>query len=328
MTKHILVTGGAGFIGGHLAERFLELGYDVTVLDNLDPFYDVARKQDTISTHRQVAEGTRADYAFIEGGIRDADLVSDLVSDADYVYHHAATAGVRESVERPTEYHSVNVDGTLTLLEAARETTLDRFVLASSSSVYGDAPSVPYEETDPTAPISPYGASKLAAERYTAAYHKSYGLPTVALRYFTVYGPRMRPDMAISNFITRCLDRQPPVVYGDGTQTRDFTFIDDIVTVNERLLSTDAADGEVLNVGSTDRIEIQTLAETVRDAVAPTMDIQYGDRHAADNDHTHASVAKARRLLGYEPAYTVREGVEETVAWYKSQRAASTEVPT
>jgi UDP-glucose 4-epimerase len=321
MTNHILVTGGAGFIGGHLAERFIELGYNVTVLDNLDPFYDAARKRDTVSTHRQVAEASGTDYAFVKEDIRNGDLVGDLVADADYVYHHAATAGVRESVERPIDYNSVNVDGTLTLLEAARKTTLDRFVLASSSSVYGDAPSVPYEETDPTAPISPYGASKLAAERYATAYHESYGVPTVALRYFTVYGPRMRPDMAISNFITRCLDRQSPVVYGDGSQTRDFTYIDDVVAVNERLLSTNAADGEVLNVGSTDRIEIQTLAETVRDAVAPTIDIQYGERHAADNDHTHASVAKARRLLDYEPDYTIREGVEKTVAWYESQRA-------
>ena len=318
---HVLVTGGAGFIGGHLAEAFLADGHDVTVLDAMDPFYDLGIKEHTIGVHQEAATDRGVDYRFVEGDVRNADLVADLVADADHVYHQAARAGVRPSVEAPREYDAVNVDGTLNLLDAARDADVDRFVLASSSSVYGGRQAyLPFSETDPTMPVSPYGASKLAAERYAAAYHEVYGVPTVSLRYFTVYGPRMRPNMAISNFVSRCLNGEPPVVYGDGTQTRDFTYVDDVMGVNRTLLHSEAADGEAVNVGSTDTIEIRTLAAEIRDQLAPDLDLEFADRYDADADHTHADTAKAARLLEYDPGHTIREGVAAFIEWYRANR--------
>lgn len=316
----ILVTGGAGFIGGHLAERFILEGHDVVVLDNFDPFYDTQIKHHTAEICRERANEGHGSYRLVEGDIRDAELVNKLIEDADYVYHQAAQAGVRPSVQNPRKYDEVNVDGTLNILDAARDTDIKRVVLASSSSVYGKPEYLPYDESHPTTPVSPYGASKLAAERYACAYSEVYDLPAVALRYFTVYGPRMRPNMAISNFVSRCLDGLPPVVYGDGTQTRDFTFIDDIVDANLALLSEDAADGEAINIGSTDNIDILTLAKEIRDQLSPELKIDFAERNNADAEHTHADIKKARELLDYEPTYTIREGVEEFIGWYRANR--------
>ena len=315
----ILVTGGAGFIGGHLAERFVKDCHDVVVLDNLNEFYDTGLKERNVAMGRDAADdgGT---YEFVEGDIRNDALVDELVAEADYVYHQAARAGVRSSVADPRLYNAVNVDGTLNILDAARDHGIERVVVASSSSVYGKPRYLPYDEEHPTTPVSPYGASKLAGERYACAYAEVYDLPVVALRYFTVYGPRMRPNMAITNFVSRCLNGKPPVVYGDGTQTRDFTYIDDVIEANLTLLETDAADGEAVNIGSTDNIEIRTLAAEVRDQLAPDLDLEFSERHDADADHTHADTSKARELLGYEPTHTIREGVGEFVEWYRANR--------
>jgi len=317
----ILVTGGAGFIGGHLAERFARDGHSVVVLDNFDPFYDLDTKEYNVETGREAAADGGGNYDLVEGDVRDADLVADLVADADYVYHQAAQAGVRPSVENPRKYDEVNVDGTLNLLDACRDTGIERFVMASSSSVYGKPQYLPYDEQHPTTPVSPYGASKLAAERYACSYGEVYDFPVVALRYFTVYGPRMRPNMAISNFVSRCMNDEPPVIYGDGTQTRDFTYIDDIVEANVTLLSEDAADGRAVNVGSTDNIAIKTLAEEIRDQLAPELDLVYEARHDADSEHTHADTELAGELLDYEASHTIREGVGEFIDWYRENRA-------
>ena len=348
----ILITGGAGFIGGHLAESFAGDGHDVVVLDSLDEYYDLGLKRRNIECGREAAQSsgrsatvtdggtgdTLADsdgqlleydeesdsdrdrsgsYEFVEGDVRDGDLVDRLVADADVVYHQAAQAGVRTSVDDPRKPNDINVDGTLNVLDAARDGDVDRVVLASSSSVYGKPEYLPYDEDHPTTPVSPYGVSKLAAEQYARVYSEVYDLSTVSLRYFTVYGPRMRPNMAFTNFVSRCTNGDPPVIYGDGEQTRDFTHIDDIVGVNRQLLTDDSADGEILNIGSTDTIDIQTLAELIRDEIDPSLELEYDERRTGDAEHTHADISKASDLLGYEPTVDIREGARKFIEWYR-----------
>lgn len=316
----IVVTGAAGFIGGHLAEQFAKEGHDVVGLDNFDPYYDVGIKKHNVNAAREAAHESAGSYELIEGDVRDEDLVTPLIKNADYVYHQAAQAGVRTSVDNPRKPNSINVDGTLNILDAARDSETERVVLASSSSVYGKPEYLPYDEEHPTTPVSPYGVSKLAGEQYARVYNEVYGLSTVSLRYFTVYGPRMRPNMAISNFVSRCMNDESPIIYGDGKQTRDFTYIDDIVEANQSLFHTDAADGQILNIGSTDNITILELAKVIRDELAPELDLEYADRHDADAEHTHSDISKATELLGYEPTTTIREGVTKFIEWYQDNQ--------
>ncbi|MCL9817464.1 GDP-mannose 4,6-dehydratase [Natronocalculus amylovorans] len=317
---NILVTGGAGFIGGHLAESFVTDGHTVTAIDILEPFYDIGLKEHNIEVAQYAAENTDGGYNFVEGSVTDTELVDRLMAETDVVYHQAAQAGVRASVEEPTKVTKYNINGSQTILEAARKHDIDRVVNASSSSVYGKPQYLPYDEDHPNEPVSPYGASKLAVEHYARVYNEVYGLPTVSLRYFTVYGPRMRPNMAISNFVSRCMRGEPPEIYGDGEQTRDFTYIADILDANHRLLTDDSADGEAMNIGSTDNISITALAEAVRDAIDPTLDIKYTDARDGDAEHTHANIEKATRLIGYEPTRDIREGVSEFISWYEQNR--------
>ncbi|MCO8244777.1 MULTISPECIES: GDP-mannose 4,6-dehydratase [unclassified Haladaptatus] len=316
----VLVTGGAGFIGGHLAETITERGHDVTVLDNLEPYYDLGIKKRNIEMGRKAASDGDGDYEFIEGSVNDTDLLEELTTNIDVLYHQAAQAGVRTSVEQPKKVNRYNVDGMVNVLEAARKADVERVVNASSSSVYGKPDYLPYDESHPNTPISPYGVSKVAAEHYVRVYHEIYGLPTVSLRYFTVYGPRMRPNMAISNFVSRCLRGKSPIIYGDGAQTRDFTYVADVVRANEKLLTDDSADGEVMNIGSTDNIDILTLAEVVRDTIDPSLEIEFTDQYEGDAEHTHADVSKAKERIGYEPTRDIRAGVEEFIDWYRTNR--------
>jgi UDP-glucose 4-epimerase len=317
---NILVTGGAGFIGGHLSESFVDAGHDVTTLDILEPFYDLRLKEHNIDVARTKAAETSGSYQFVEGSTADKGLVDDIVEGVDIIYHQAAQAGVRASVDDPTKVTEYNINGSQTILEAARKHDVKRVVNASSSSVYGKPEYLPYDESHPNEPVSPYGVSKLAAEQYTRVYNEVYGLPTVSLRYFTVYGPRMRPNMAISNFVSRCMRGEPPEIYGDGEQTRDFTYIADIVDANHSLLTDDSADGEAMNIGSTDNIDITTLAEVVRDEIDPTLDIKYTEARDGDVEHTHADISKANRLIGYEPSRDIREGVGDFIDWYEQNR--------
>ncbi len=316
-----LITGGAGFIGGHIAEQLAGNGNDVTVIDNFVPYYDCGIKRHNVETCREAAERGGGRYELVEASITSEAVVDELIADCDVVYHQAAQAGVRKSVDEPALVNEYNVTGTINVLESARRHNPDRVVFASSSSVYGKPEYLPYDEAHPTTPVSPYGTSKLAGEQYARVYTEIYGLPTVSLRYFTVYGPRMRPNMAMTNFVSRCLHGEPPVVYGSGEQTRDFTYVDDIRRVNEQLLTVARADGEILNLGSTDNIDVQTLAETIRDEIDPQLDIVYDDRRKGDAEHTHADVSKANELLDYEPTVDIRSGVRMFINWYRENEA-------
>lgn len=320
-SMEIAITGGAGFIGGHLAETFVRHGHDVTVLDNFRPYYDCGIKEHSVKLARNAVNEGDGSYELIRGDVRDEETVNSVVDDASVVFHQAAQAGVRTSVEEPIEVADINVVGTLELLEAARDSDTERVVIAGSSSVYGKPEYLPYDEKHPTKPVSPYGVSKLSTDHYARVYNELFDLSTVVLRYFTVYGPRMRPNMAISNFVSRCMNDEPPVVYGDGTQTRDLTYVDDIVDVNQTLLTMDTADGEVINVGSTDNIEIVELARVIRDQIDPSLELTFDERHEADAEHTHADTTKASELLDYDPSYTIREGVTEFINWYEQNRS-------
>jgi UDP-glucose 4-epimerase len=315
----VLVTGGAGFIGSHVAERLLGDGYRVVVLDNLDPYYDVRIKEHNLERCRE-AGGDR--FSFVEGSITVEETVESVFAehDPEFVFHEAAQAGVRTSVENPLKPHEVNLTGQLNLLQAADGHGVERFVNASSSSVYGKPDYLPYDEDHHNYPQSPYAVTKLASEQYAKVWNSLYDVNTVSLRHFTVYGPRMRPNMAITNFTSRCLNGENPVIYGDGQQTRDFTFIDDIVDANVALLETDAADGESLNVGSSGNISIQALAEHIIEVTGADVEIEYDEAKEADARHTQADISKARELLGYEPSTSIREGVTRFVEWYEANR--------
>jgi UDP-glucose 4-epimerase len=315
----ILVTGGAGFIGSNLVDGFLEADHRVVVLDNLDPYYDLGIKEHNLDVCRETG-GDR--FEFVEGSTTNEELVEEVIAtnDIDVIYHQASKAGVRTSVEHPKAYNESNIDGIVTVLEAASAHGVERVVNASSSSVYGVPEYLPYDEDHPNHPKSPYAVTKLAAEHYCNVYDDLRDISTVNLRYFTVYGPRMRPNMAISNFVSRCLNSEPPVIYGDGEQTRDFTFIDDVVDANRTLLETSEADGETMNIGSNDNISIRELAEYVVDETGAGVEIVHDDAKDADARHTHADVSKAGDLIDYEPSTDIRAGVSKFIDWYEANR--------
>lgn len=307
----IVITGGAGFIGSHIAEA-LVADHEVIIIDNLDEYYSPLLKQKNLDAIQEKGE-----YTFINGDITDPSLVQRVIDDTvDYVYHEAAQAGVRISVENPFKPNTINVVGTLNVLQAARDAGVKRVINASSSSVYGKVQYLPFDEKHPTQPVSPYGVSKLAAEHYCRVFYEVYGLPTVSLRYFTVYGPRMRPDLAITIFTGKMLANEPIMVYGDGEQTRDFTYIDDIVRVNLDLLKTNAADGYAMNVGGGHRITVNDLICHLREITGSASEVVYSDKQKGDAEHTLASVELAGELVGYRPEVAIRDGLVRFVEWY------------
>jgi UDP-glucose 4-epimerase len=313
---NVLVTGGAGFIGSHLTNALLDADHDLTVLDPLVPYYDVRIKERNLELCR-AAGGSR--FTHVEGSITDADLVADLFSTHEFevVFHQAAQAGVRTSVDDPKTVHEINTTGLLHLLEAAVEHDVEQFVNASSSSVYGKPDYLPYDEDHPNYPQSPYAVTKLAAEHYCRVWANVHGLSTVSFRYFTVYGPRMRPNMAISNFVSRCLHGELPIIYGDGQQTRDFTYVDDIVAANLAAIANPPEGGTVLNVGSTDNITIQALAEYVIEETGADVEPVHEAAKSAEARHTHADVSKAEAVLDYDPRIDIRDGVTRFIDWYR-----------
>ena len=302
-----LVTGGAGFIGSHLCERLLEKG-EVVCLDNFDPYYSPQAKRKNIEPLIK-----HPDFELVEGNILDRELLSRLFADVDYVFHNAAQAGVRASVENPLKTHEVNATGTLNLLEAAADSGVRKVINASSSSVYGKVSYLPFDEDHPNVPISPYGASKLVAEHYCRVFSELHGLETVSLRYFTVFGPRMRPDLAINIFTGKALNNEPIEVFGDGEKTRDFTFIDNIIDANLRAIERGSG---VYNIGGGERISINELAKRIVAIVGSESKIIYSDSVKGDAEHTWSDVSKARKDIGYEPGIGLDQGLERYVEWY------------
>ncbi|WP_292520003.1 SDR family oxidoreductase [Methanoculleus sp.] len=311
----VVITGGAGFIGSHIAEEIAK-EHEVVVIDNLDDYYSPGLKRQNLEIIL-----ANPNVRFIEGDITDLSLLRRVIdSDVEFVFHEAAQAGVRISVEDPFKPNNINVLGTLNVLKASLDAGVERVINASSSSVYGKVQYLPFDEAHPTMPVSPYGVSKLAAEHYYRVFYEVYGLPTVSLRYFTVYGPRMRPDLAISIFTKKMLANEPITVFGDGNQTRDFTYIDDIVRVNRRLLETDAADGRVMNIGGGHRITVNDLIAHLREITGSTSRVVYSDKQKGDAEHTLADVELARNLVGYAPETTITDGLIRFVEWYTAAR--------
>jgi UDP-glucose 4-epimerase len=308
----VVITGGAGFIGSHIAAEVAK-EYEVVIIDNLDNYYSPDLKRRNLETLL-----ANPNVRFVEGDITDTDLLRRVIdSDVEFVFHEAAQAGVRISVEDPFKPNNVNVLGTLNVLKASLDAGVKRVINASSSSVYGKVQYLPFDEAHPTMPVSPYGVSKLAAEHYCRVFYEVYGLPTVSLRYFTVYGPRMRPDLAISIFTGKMLANEPITVYGDGEQTRDFTYIDDIVRVNRRLLETSAADGYAMNVGGGHRITVNDLIGHLREITGSASEVVYSDKQKGDAEHTLADTSLAGELVGYRPEVSIREGLGRFVEWYR-----------
>lgn len=299
----VVVTGGAGFIGSNLAEE-LSNRYEVTVLDDL-------------STGRE-SNLSGLDVEFEQGSILDTELLARTFRDARFVFHEAALPSVQRSVENPAQSNLVNVNGTLNVLLAARDAGVAKVLFASSSSVYGDTPVLPKVESMTPDPMSPYAVTKLTDEHYCRVFTSLYGLPTVALRYFNVFGPRQDPASqyaaVIPNFITRILAGEPPVIHGDGRQTRDFTFIRDVVAANILAAESDAVG--VYNIACQKRIDLIDLAGTIMDLVGTSVDPIHEAPRPGDVRDSLADISRARDAFGYAPHYTITEGLKETIQWF------------
>jgi nucleoside-diphosphate-sugar epimerase len=304
-----LVTGGAGFIGSHLSERLLEQGATVRAIDAFTDFYPRPLKERNLENLRG-----RAGYDFVEGDLRDVDL-STVLDGITHVFHLAAQAGVRKSWGRDfLTYTTNNVDATQRLLEAVKDRPLERFVYASSSSVYGDAVPIPMREDAMVQPVSPYGVTKLAAEHLCLLYTANFGVPTVSLRFFTVYGPRQRPDMGFHRFLRAALTGQPITLFGDGEQTRDFTYVDDIVAAlvaaGQRGHS-----GGVYNIGGGSRVSINEVLAMVGRVTGRTVDIRREPAQKGDMRDTFADTSRAKAELGFAPSTHLEQGLRAEAEW-------------
>ncbi|MBE3111161.1 MAG: SDR family oxidoreductase [Acidobacteria bacterium] len=310
MAKY-LVTGGAGFIGSHIVETLVERGDAVRVLDNLT------------TGKKENLEAVAGRIEFVEGDIRDPETCARAVKGVDHVLHEAALASVVRSVEDPLLTNAINVTGTLNMLLAARDAGVKSFVLASSSAVYGDDPAMPKVEGREGRPLSPYAVSKLVDEKYAQAFHALYGLNTVALRYFNVFGPRQDPfsqyAAVIPLFITKILGGERPVVYGDGEQSRDFIFVENVVRANIEAAGSAAAAGEVLNVAGGNGMTVNGLLAAVNEVLGTKVEAVHADPRPGDIEHSTADVRKARRLMDFTPGISFMDGLRETAAWYKKR---------
>src|SRR5437588_12239325 len=312
----ILVTGGAGFIGSHLVEKLLAAGHEVVIVDDFNDFYDPQIKRANIDGFAKNVTVCRVD-------LRDGAAVRNLFhrEKVDAIAHLAARAGVRPSIQLPQLYYDTNVSGTLHLLEAARVTGVERFIFASSSSVYGASKTVPFSEDQQlTQTLSPYGATKVAGEFLCSTYSHLYQMRIVALRYFTVYGPRQRPDLAIHQFARRIYAGQPIDQFGDGTTRRDYTYIDDIIQGTMAALKYDGSRYDIFNLGESDTIQLRDLIVGIENALGRKGKVNRLPEQPGDMPLTCADISKARKLLGYNPTMKLSEGLPNFIKWFLSSQ--------
>jgi UDP-glucose 4-epimerase len=309
---YCLVTGGAGFIGSNLTRDLLSKGHTVRVLDN----FSTGKK----SNLKDIA----GDIEIIEGDIRDEETARRAVKRTDYVFHQAALPSVQRSVIDPAATNEVNVRGMLNVLIAARDAGVQRFVFASSSSVYGESEVLPKEESFTPAPLSPYAATKLMGENYCQIFHRLYGFETVALRYFNVFGPRQAPDSdyaaVIPKFIAALLSGEKPVIYGDGEQSRDFTYITNVTEANLQAALSPRSGGQILNIACGSRMTLNTLHGKLSDILDIRIEPEYTDPRAGDIRHSYAAVKRAEDIIGYRTTVEIGEGLEKTVDWFRKTR--------
>jgi UDP-glucose 4-epimerase len=305
----IVVTGGAGFIGSHIAEALAERGDEVTVVDN----FSTGRKENLahLGSKIEIAEGT----------ITDTEFLRKIFKGKDAVVHQAALPSVPVSIERPQDTNNANIDGTLSVLVAAKDSGIDRVIYASSSSVYGDTPTLPKVETMQPSPLSPYAIQKFAGEMYARRFYALYGLKTIGLRYFNVFGPRQNPNSqyaaAIPKFITMIKDGQKPVINGDGEHTRDFTYVDNVVNANICALESKQGFGEVFNIASGGQISLNELIAKINEILGTSIQPEYGPEREGDIKHSFADISKAQETLGYEPKIPFDDGLKITIESFK-----------
>ena len=314
MTKKILVTGAAGFIGSHLCERLIARGDSVAGLDNFDAFYDRKIKESNIETLLKSKK-----FKLIEGDIRSSqDVQAACEKGIDVIVHLAAKAGVRPSIEDPSGYADVNINGTLVMLEAAKKFNVKKFIFASSSSVYGNNKKVPFSETDNVDnPISPYAATKKAGELICYTYHNLYNINMSCLRFFTVYGPRQRPDLAIHKFARLISAGKSIPMYGDGSMMRDFTYIDDIIS--GVIAAVDKCSGyEIFNLGQSQPVRLDDLIKKIEKALGKQAIIERMPLQPGDVEKTFADISKAKAILGYNPKTEISKGLDEFADWFHS----------
>jgi len=316
--KTILVTGAAGFIGSHLVDKLLEQGNKVLAIDDFNDFYDPTTKRKNVSLHV-----SHPAYSLFEGDIRDLTFINAIFagSKIDALIHLAARAGVRPSLEQPILYQEVNIAGTQNLFECCRKYQIKKCVFASSSSVYGINAKVPFSEQDPISqPISPYAATKAAGELLAHVYSHLYGLPIICLRFFTVYGPRQRPDLAIHKFTRLISDGLSIPVFGDGTTERDYTYIDDIISGIIGALHYDRTRYEIINLGNSATVSLNKLIATIEAALGKSAIIQRLPPQPGDVPRTFSDISKAKELLGFQPSTSIEAGIKRFVTWFRSYR--------
>jgi nucleoside-diphosphate-sugar epimerase len=317
-----LITGGAGFIGSHLANALVDRGDRVRVLDNLS-----SGRLENLAGLEVGEPGSGAPVELLRAELADADACRAGCEGAKGVFHEAAQVSVPRSIEAPEESYETNVTGTLRLLEAARAARVGSVVFAASSAAYGDSEELPKVETMATCPLSPYASGKVAGEQLLAVWGRCFGLKTVSLRYFNIFGPRQLDDSpytgVIAIFVRALLEGRAPTIFGDGEQTRDMTYVDNVVEMNLRAIDADLEPGTVINVGGGERITINELYRAIAEGLGSELQPEYGPPRAGDVKHSLASMDRARELLGWSPRVNWRDGLERTLAWYRERYEAS-----